>query len=847
MHDRLSLYDRLNSQSRMDNQEPQGRQTPEITLLNRLSQGIQTPSLLSRMENQHSLQGLPLRQAQGSITTFSSTVMPLSKDIVRGRSLKRRRISKSNLSLPKSSEMIEREPMQLLDHSSRPLRAMTPRMRQQLEEEEFSNRKSAPPALLYRFQMEDGQMSSQSPSESRSTSQRMHGSKTDKTNVRCYETPLRRHSNSLRSTQSTLNQQSDPSSMSQTVPSSPTLSGKISYLEGPSISTQSSVDNSLPQTTTPKSRNSEISRSPLAPLSPLSWSRTEGTGLSPGTGLSEPPSSHSLIEPRNLRAMENLLSICSQSLTPVSMVGSLRSTKRSGREWEASGTSNYLILRNSPISRLRTWIRSGYRSSQDPQKKMEVERGSGARTGKGMSHAIDGTMESVTKKRTIAEGCTSATDVRKEDIRAKTAGSNEIEPIRPKYMQRSVWTDADASHLFSPTACSTLTDDPLPRPPPEEFMNLDAVSTVKNNPHLFKIITPINVARFEELLESHPNQLFVRSICTSFREGFWPWAITQREEYPGTWDFSERPPKTESEAGFLREQRDIEISAQRYSENFGTHLLPGMYSTPIHAVPKPRSEKLRLVNDHSAGPFSLNSMISREDVAGAKMDSISDLVGALLRYRRDHPDRTLILFKSDVSATYRRLPLHPLWQITQIVTMDEARHIDRCTSFGARGSCRDYTAFMGLVLWLAIFIKFLTDLFGYIDDNFLFDEEGNVLWYEPYKCYYPAKQAKLLMFWDEISLPHDKAKQEYGPVLCIIGFMVDPNLMRVSMDEEDRNRLLQHVTDFTATAPGGTRRTLREFQQLAGWINWSFNVLPLLKPALSIVYAKIGGKHQSHA
>ena len=164
-----------------------------------------------------------------------------------------------------------------------------------------------------------------------------------------------------------------------------------------------------------------------------------------------------------------------------------------------------------------------------------------------------------------------------------------------------------------------------------------------------------------------------------------------------------------------------------------------MYSTSIHAVPKPRSEKLRLVNDHSAGPFSLNSMIAREDVAGAKMDSISDLIGALLRYRKRYPSKNLVLFKSDVSAAYRRLPLHPLWQVKQIVTVDNARHVDRCTSFGGRGSCRDYTAFMGLVLWIVIFVKFLADLFGYIDDNFGFDEEGNVLWYEPYQCYSPSK------------------------------------------------------------------------------------------------------------
>ena len=67
------------------------------------------------------------------------------------------------------------------------------------------------------------------------------------------------------------------------------------------------------------------------------------------------------------------------------------------------------------------------------------------------------------------------------------------------------------------------------------------------------------------------------------------------------------------------------------------------------------------------------------------------------------------------------------------------------------------------------------------------------------------------------------------------------------MDEEDKTRLLQNVKEFSATAPGGTRRTLREFQQLTGWINWSFNVFPLLKPALSNVYAKMKGKVETHA
>jgi hypothetical protein len=444
----------------------------------------------------------------------------------------------------------------------------------------------------------------------------------------------------------------------------------------------------------------------------------------------------------------------------------------------------------------------------------------------------------------------SVTNVERVDTEEKNVGKlpeDEPLPKRPKYLRRSIWAPPNSSPSFSPTAMSTLTDEPLPRPSPEEFKNSGAISTIEQNPHLFRIITPINTDRFEELLATHPNQPFVKSVCLSFREGFWPWANTQKESYPVTWDFSHRPPKTELEADFLRAQRDAEIEAERYSDGFGTDLLPGMYSTPIHSIPKPRSEKLRLVNDHSAGTYSLNSMILREDVVGARMDTVTNLVGALLRYRKEHPNTALIIFKSDVSAAYRRLPLHPLWQIKQIVTIDGIRHVDRNTSFGGRGSCRDYTAFMGLVLWIAIFIKSIPDIFGYIDDNFSFEEEGKVTWYPPYQCYYPSKQTQLLNLWDEINLPHDKSKQEYAPVLRVIGFLVDPALMRVSMDDTDKDQLIKHITDFVATAPGGTRRTLREFQQLAGWINWSFNVFPLFKPALSNVYAKISGKSESHA
>jgi hypothetical protein len=76
--------------------------------------------------------------------------------------------------------------------------------------------------------------------------------------------------------------------------------------------------------------------------------------------------------------------------------------------------------------------------------------------------------------------------------------------------------------------------------------------------------------------------------------------------------------------------------------------------------------------------------------------------------------------------------------------------------------------------------------------------------------------------------------------------MVDLNDMQVSMDNIDKSKLLDHVIEFMHIAPDGTRQILREFQQLAGWVNWALNVFPLLKLGLCNVYDKMSSKTEAH-
>lgn len=97
----------------------------------------------------------------------------------------------------------------------------------------------------------------------------------------------------------------------------------------------------------------------------------------------------------------------------------------------------------------------------------------------------------------------------------------------------------------------------------------------------------------------------------------------------------------------------------------GNVLLPGMYCMPIYAVPKPDSVDLRLVNNYSAGPFSLNSMVEHSKVTGYPLDNLHQLGQMLLNLRRDSLGLDLGMWKSDISEAYWELLYRPcmlLWK-----------------------------------------------------------------------------------------------------------------------------------------------------------------------------------------
>ena len=418
--------------------------------------------------------------------------------------------------------------------------------------------------------------------------------------------------------------------------------------------------------------------------------------------------------------------------------------------------------------------------------------------------------------------------------------SEVVNGMRPKYLHYNIW---DPDSEFTPnTADWTLTAKFLERPPQSALDDGPASKTIRENPHLFKIVTPVRIDIFESYLASHPNRNFVKSVCDGLREGFWPWALTPSPGFPTVCDESRPTPTDEKKANFLRAQRDVEVAKERFSSPFKHELLPGMYCMPIYAVPKPHSTDLRLVTDQSYGKYSLNSMIQHDKVTGYPLDNMVHFGEMLMDLERREPKEERVVWKSDIAEAYRILPMHPHWQIKQINRIDDEYHVNRCNAFGSSGAPGIFISFNSLVAWIATEIKRIRYLSNYVDDSSGCALQKDYAFYEPYGKAYPKDQVTLMTLWDELGIPHKPHKQLHGRTLPIIGITVEAKALTLTLSEDARETL---IAELQWWCKAGRKERLRRWYQMGGWMNWALNVYPRIRPALNNFYPKLRGRRDS--
>jgi hypothetical protein len=131
---------------------------------------------------------------------------------------------------------------------------------------------------------------------------------------------------------------------------------------------------------------------------------------------------------------------------------------------------------------------------------------------------------------------------------------------RPHWAWDFLWEMHEIGESLS--AQATETAPPVPGPPENKLHNEIGLHTICEHSHLFKIVTPVDVDLFESLLKHHPNHPLIDFVCWGFRQGFWPWAQTNKPGYPTTWDNADHIISNPIHQQFLHKQWDAEIALE---------------------------------------------------------------------------------------------------------------------------------------------------------------------------------------------------------------------------------------------------------------------------------------------
>jgi hypothetical protein len=178
-------------------------------------------------------------------------------------------------------------------------------------------------------------------------------------------------------------------------------------------------------------------------------------------------------------------------------------------------------------------------------------------------------------------------------------GADEIFGLQLKYLRHNLWQEG--SSLSPTTAEWSETAKPLPRPPFHEILNPVTSRTLLIIPISFRFELPSK----SMCLNIFSNTILILRSSNWFVQGF------ERVSGLGPTLFKKGCLKlnTSLVPCLLTLTSNLHCVKERqkgyFSDSFGTDLFPGMYAMPIYAVMKPHSVDLRLVMDHSAGPFSM--------------------------------------------------------------------------------------------------------------------------------------------------------------------------------------------------------------------------------------------------
>ena len=333
----------------------------------------------------------------------------------------------------------------------------------------------------------------------------------------------------------------------------------------------------------------------------------------------------------------------------------------------------------------------------------------------------------------------------------------------------------------------------------------------------FGIESPVNVERLAVYLKGYADEQFV---IEGFRKGF-PLGV-KRDFHLLYGKVKPRP----SPLPLLSKLSD-EVAKGRIIGPFSSKPFPDLFISPLYVIPKPNSDKYRMI-------FNLS-----HPVGGAVNDNIPELLRSV-QYcsvqdvgqcmMSNYGDGVAWLAKVDLADAYRIVPIRREdWRFLGIYIEDEY-YVDRMLPMGASSSCQLFSRISDSLVWM--FYKHSpvqAHLFNYLDD-FLFvaDSQKN--------C------ERALSVFEELCeatgvpiAPHKTVR----PVkrLVFLGIGIDAERMAMYIPTEKRDKMICKLNQFLS------RKTprVKEWQSLAGSLNHISQVIASARIYLSSIYESLSG------
>ena len=282
--------------------------------------------------------------------------------------------------------------------------------------------------------------------------------------------------------------------------------------------------------------------------------------------------------------------------------------------------------------------------------------------------------------------------------------------------------------------------------------------------------SPLRVDRLAPYLARHPDPRFAQYVAHGLAYGFHI-GFSRTSSLKSA---SRNHPSSNDRPMVITNQIHEELCLGRLSGPIAQPLAKYAQVSPIGLVPKPHSEKYRLIVDLSSPRGrSVNDGISPLNCS-LQYASVDDAVAIITQLGRGTR-----LVKLDMSNAYRVVPIHPDDQPLLGIQWQGNTFLDRALPFGLRSSPKIFNALADFLAWI-LYCEDVPLVIHYLDDFLVFiPPETNLV-----------TRSKVEAIFSYVGAPLAHHKSE-GPAssLTFLGIGIDTVHFQLSLPAEKLQRL----------------------------------------------------------